>query len=67
MKSKSIFKSKTALAAAITALTGAIGTISPTVGQVVQANASLILVAVGAANIALRFVTKGKVSLVGEP
>lgn len=63
MKTKSIFKSKTALLAAATTTVGAIGFASDSVREFITANAPAILVCLGVANAALRFVTKGRVTL----
>ncbi len=65
--SKSIFKSKAAFAAALTALVGALGNAFPeTVGQNIAAHASTILLVSGAIHFALRLATKGRVTLFPE-
>lgn len=63
MKSKPIFKSKTAILAAATTTVGALGFASDTVGEFLKSNAPTILLCLGALNTALRFVTKGRVTL----
>lgn len=63
MKTKSIFKSKTAILAAATTTVGALGFASDSVREFVTSNAPAILFCLGLANTALRFVTKGRVTL----
>ena len=63
---KSIFKSKTALAGALVAVAGALGSYSEPVSQFLSAHAAGILVVVGILNVGLRAITKGRVSLLGE-
>ena len=58
---KAIFKSKTAFAASLTTIAGALGTYSPEVNQMLATHASTILLAVGILNFVLRRVTKGRV------
>jgi hypothetical protein len=58
---KSIFKSKTAAIAFITALAGLVATFVPSVGAFVTSNAESILIGVGLLNVLLRKVTKDKV------
>lgn len=64
--SKPIFKSKTVLAASLTAIAGALGSFSPVANQFLAANASLILLGLGLLNIALRMATKGRVLLFAD-
>ncbi len=63
---KSIFKSKTALAGALVAIAGALGTQFPDADQWIAANANVILLVVGLASIALRKITKDKVVVFGN-
>lgn len=63
MKSKSIFKSKSAFLAAATTVVGALGFSNDSVREFVTSNAPMILVCLGPINLALRFVTKGRVTL----
>lgn len=63
---KPIFKSKTAIAAALTSIAGALGFGSDAVSNFLSNNASAILLVLGGVHIALRKVTKGKVTLFGE-
>ncbi len=60
---KSIFKSKTAFAGAITAVTGVLGTFWPDIGKFVADHASAILLVAGAAQILLRKYSHGSVVL----
>ncbi len=65
--SKSIFKSKSAMAAAMIAAAGALGNAFPeTIGQSIQSNASTILLISGALHFILRLATKGRVTLFPE-
>ncbi len=66
LPTKTIFKSKTAFAAALTAVAGALGTISDPFRQFLADNAPAILICVGLANVALRFVTHGRVALFAD-
>ena len=63
---KSIFKSKTAFAGALSAVAGALGTFAPDIAPNIAANASVILMVAGVLQVALRFVTKGRISLFAE-
>lgn len=63
---KSVFKSKTALAGALVAVAGALGTLSEPVSAFLASHASGILVVLGFVHIGLRFVTKGRINLFGE-
>jgi len=63
---KSIFKSKTAVMAVITAAAGTAAKFWPDVAGLVEANSSDILIAIGVVAIILRKVTSGKVSLFPE-
>ena len=63
MKEKSIFTSKTAAAAFITAAGGLVATFTPSVGEFVATNAGTILIGLGALNFGLRLITKSKISL----
>jgi hypothetical protein len=60
---KSIFKSRTAIAAAITFLAGMFGTLLPGANEFIAANASAILLGLGLVNLGLRLVTRGRVVL----
>ena len=63
---KSIFKSKTAFAGALSAVAGAVGTFAPDLAPAIAANASAILLAAGLLQIILRFVPKGRITLFAE-
>lgn len=63
MTGKSIFKSKTILAAALTSIAGAIGSVFPDANQFLANNASSILLVLGALNLVLRLVTHGRIVL----
>jgi hypothetical protein len=63
MKRKSIFVSKTAAAAFVTAAAGLAATFLPNVGEFITSNAGAILIGLGAVNFILRLVTKEKVEL----
>lgn len=63
---KSILKSKSALAGAITAIVGALGSFSPGASEFVTTHANTILMGVGLLNIILRAVTRGRVVLFAE-
>lgn len=60
---KSIFKSKTAAVAFITALAGLVATFVPVVGEFVKSNAEAVLIGVGLLNVVLRKLTKDKVTI----
>ena len=62
---KTIFKSKTAAIAFITALAGLVATFVPSVGEFVKGNAEAILIGVGLLNVILRKITKDKVTIFG--
>lgn len=66
MPTKTIFKSKMALAGAISAVAGAVGTFVPDAAPLVAQYASAILLVSGLVQIALRLVTSGRVTLYGE-
>jgi len=66
MQTKTIFKSKTALAAALTAVVGALGTWNEPATAFLASHAGAILMTVAAINVALRFITKGRVTLTGS-
>lgn len=63
MKPKTVFKSKIAMLGAATALVGGLGMVDETVRQMITSNGPAILLVLGVLNTALRFVTKGRVSL----
>jgi hypothetical protein len=63
---KSIFKSKTAIASAITFVAGMSGTLLPGANEWIAHNASAILLGLGAINFLLRLVTRGRVVLFAE-
>lgn len=63
---RSIFKSKTAFANTLLVLAGAVGTISPDAKQTISDNANAILLISGVVGFALRYVTKGHVTLFGD-
>lgn len=64
MQPKFIFKSKTALAALLTAGAGALGFGSEAANAFLAQHASVILLVIGAVNVGLRLITKGRVYLV---
>lgn len=64
--SKTIFKSKTGLASAITAVVGALAFGSASVNDFLSTHASIIVTCLGAAHFALRLVTRGRVHLFAE-
>ena len=66
VKSKSIFKSKTAFAGALSAVAGAIGTFAPDLAPAIAQHASIILMVAGVLQVVLRMVTKGRVLLFDE-
>ena len=63
MNTKPIFRSRTAALGLITAAAGAFSFVSDDLRAWVSANAPAILIGLGALSIALRAVTKGKVTL----
>lgn len=63
MKTKSIFKSKTAALAFITAVAGAASYFVPSIGSWVAESSDIILSVLGVVGLILRMVTSGKVSL----
>lgn len=63
---KSIFASKTAALGFVVALTGIVGQFVPGVAEWTSANSPLILTILGIASVALRFITKGRVTLFGD-
>lgn len=63
---KSIFKSKTAVASAITFIAGLFGTTVPGANDFISQHASTILLAVGALNFGLRLITRGRVVLFAD-
>jgi len=65
-QAKSIFKSKTAIASALTFLAGTFGSLFPEANQFLASNASAILLVLGILNIGLRFATKGRVVLFAD-
>ncbi len=66
MQPKSIFKSKTAFAGALSAVAGAIGTFAPDFAPWVASSASVILMVAGILQVVLRMVTKGRVVLFAD-
>ena len=64
--SKSIFTSKTAFAGALSAVAGALGTFVPEASPFIAQHASTILLCSGLVHMALRFATKGRVTLFPE-
>ena len=66
VKSKSVFKSKTAFAGALATMAGALGTFAPDLAPNIAANASVILMVAGVLQVILRVVTKGRVVLFDE-
>jgi len=63
---KSIFKSKTAVASAITIVAGMFGSLLPEANAFIAQHASAILLGLGAINLLLRLVTRGRVVLFTE-
>lgn len=63
---KSIFKSKTAVASAITFIAGLFGTLVPGAGDFLAQNASTILLGMGVINFGLRLISRGRVVLFTE-
>lgn len=66
LPARSIFKSKTAFANSLLVLAGALGSISPDAKQTISDNANTILLVSGIIGFALRYVTKGHVTLFGD-
>lgn len=66
MKPKSIFKSKSAIAATLVFISGALGTSSPDVSAFLSSNAVVINMIIGVAGFILRKVTHEKVVLWGS-
>ena len=64
--SKSIFKSKTAFAGALSAVAGSVGTFAPDLAPAIAQHASVILMVAGVVQVALRMVTKGRISLFAD-
>ena len=64
--SKSIFKSKTAFAGALSAVAGALGTFAPDIAPNIAQNASIILMVAGVLQVVLRMVTKGRIVLFAD-
>ena len=60
------FQANTAFAGAITAVTGALGTLWPEAGQWIAAHASVLLLTAGLLQILLRKVSHGQVILFPE-
>lgn len=63
MKPKSIFKSRTAVLAIITALAGGLSCINADAEAFVSGNAGWILLVLGGANLALRRLTSDRVTI----
>lgn len=63
MTTKSIFKSRTAVVALITAISGALGMGAEPVREWLSANAPAIMLALGLANIFLRRITRDAVTI----
>lgn len=63
---KSVFKSKTAVASAITIVAGMFGTLLPEANAFIAQHASTILLGLGAINLVLRLVSRGRVVLFTE-
>ncbi len=66
MNRKSIFKSKTALFNLAVAITGVIGFANDDIRAWLAANSAAILSTLGALNIWLRWITKGRVRLFAD-
>lgn len=60
---KSIFKSKVAVASALTFVAGLFGTLLPGANEFLAQHASAILLGLGVVNFGLRLVTRGRVVL----
>lgn len=65
-KPKSIFKSKTAFAGALSAVAGAIGTFAPDLAPAIAQHASIILMVAGVVQVVLRMVSKGRITLFAD-
>ncbi len=63
---KSIFKSKTAVASALTFVAGLFGTLVPGAGEYLAQHASTILLGMGVVNFGLRLVSRGRVVLFAD-
>lgn len=63
---KSIFASKTAVVNFIILLAGAAAFFWPSAAKLIQEHAASVLSGIGVANIGLRFITHGRVSLFGS-
>ena len=63
---KFIFKSKIVIAGLLTTAAGALGTFSPEASTFLATHASTILLVVGALNVILRLITKGRVVLYAD-
>lgn len=63
---KPIFKSKTAVASALVAIAGALGSFFPDANKFISENANSILVGLGILGVILRMATKGRVTLFPE-
>jgi hypothetical protein len=66
MKSKSIFKSKAAFASTIAIAAGALGWSGASDWLSDAKNAQMLLIGAGVLNLAIRFVTKDRVSIFGD-
>ena len=64
--SKSIFKSKTAFAGALSAVAGALGTFAPDAAPWLAQSATVILMVAGVLQVVLRMVTKGRIVLFAD-
>lgn len=67
MKTKSIFKSRTALLALFTLLTSTLGFLSSETEQILRDHSAGILALLGLANLALRRITSGRVEFFPSP
>jgi hypothetical protein len=63
---KSLFKSKSALAGVLTSLLGAASAVSPSIGAWVGEHMAVILGVVGLLSVILRMVTSGRVEIFPE-
>jgi len=63
---KSIFRSRTAVASALTFVAGLFGTLVPGANEILAQHASVILLCLGLVNFTLRLVTRGRVVLFDE-
>ena len=64
MDSKPLFKSRTALLGALTAIAGIVGASHPPTGAFIRDHAEMILGLLGVLSIFLRRITHGKVTLI---